>query len=523
MAPRTRRARGARQESPEEVASPEAPPTALETAELPDRTQDGIETVENEKDEGNQKEAGPESSESPTRSDNDQVAGQHRSPSPKPGHSPIYTTHPQSSSPPERSPLRSSPSPSQQLRAQSSSRTPRKSRSRSPVHLEPHAEPQFQSPERPKRLHYRHVADLPPSSHPFSTVKISPSGRLLAAGSSNGSIFIHNASTLALEHVLEGHLAGVSVIAWSSDGNILASGSDDKSIRLWNTVTGKPFRVPLVGHDNYVVSVAWTPKGNILVSGSFDEAVFLWDVRGRRIMKSLPAHSDPVYGVDVARDGTLICSCSSDGLIRIWDTATGQCLRTLVHEDNASVTSARFSPNGKFVLAWTLDSSIRLWDYGERRRCLKTYQGHKNEKFSLTGSFGVYGSRPPDAAKSPAEMNGYSDNEKGQKIDGEGVSRSRYIHPFAFIVSGSEDGSIFFWDVGSKEVLQCLDGHSGPVLGVDAHPTEPMVVSCGMDGRVKIWRDDGASESSNAGSGAENDVHMEDATDGVDQEIKLES
>lgn len=119
---------------------------------------------------------------------------------------------------------------------------------------------------------------------------------------------------MALEHVLEGHLAGVSVIAWSSDGKTLASGSDDKSIRLWSAVTGKPLREPLMGHHNYVVSLAWTPKGNILVSGSFDEAVFLWDVRGRRIMKSLPAHSDPVYGVDVVRDGTLVCSCSSDGL-----------------------------------------------------------------------------------------------------------------------------------------------------------------------------------------------------------------
>ncbi len=134
---------------------------------------------------------------------------------------------------------------------------------------------------------------------------------------------------------------------------------------------------------------------------------------------------------------------------RIWDTATGQCLRTLVHEDNAPVVSVRFSPNGKFVLAWTVDSCVRLWNYVEGR-CVKTYQGHQNQKYSIGGAFGVH------------------DDE-------------------AFIVSGSEDGSIVFWDVTSKNVLQRLEGHEGVVLGVDAHPKEHLLVSGGLDRTVRVW------------------------------------
>ena len=189
----------------------------------------------------------------------------------------------------------------------------------------------------------------------------------------------------------------------------------------------------------------------MLVSGSYDEAVFLWDIRSGRVMRSLPAHSDPVGGVDFVRDGTLIVSCAGDGLIRIWDTSTGQCLRTLVHEDNPPVSSVRFGPNGKFVLAWTLDSCLRLWNYVEGK-CVKTYQGHKNQKYSTSGAFGTY-------------------------ADGRA----------AFVVSGSEDGAIVMWDVSDKNVLQRLEGHQGCVLCVDTLPAANFMVSAGMDRTVRIW------------------------------------
>lgn len=76
---------------------------------------------------------------------------------------------------------------------------------------------------------------------------------------------------------------------------------------------------PLLGHHNYVYCLAFSPKGNILASGSYDEAVFLWDVRAGRLMRSLPAHSDPVSGIDFCCDGTLVVSCSTDGLMYVSD------------------------------------------------------------------------------------------------------------------------------------------------------------------------------------------------------------
>ncbi|RMZ83197.1 hypothetical protein DV738_g1302, partial [Chaetothyriales sp. CBS 135597] len=263
-------------------------------------------------------------------------------------------------------------------------------------------------------------------------------------------------SAFKLLRTLRAHLAGINALAWSPSGPpttyTLASASDDKSILFWSPLSSD-FPIspsPLTGHSNYVYSLAFSPKGNMLVSGSFDEAVFLWDVRSGRIMRQLPAHSDPVGGVDFIHDGTMMCSCSTDGLIRIWDAGTGQCLRTLVDEDRKGVTSVRWSPNGRYVLGWTLDSCVRLWDY-VGGRCVKTYMGHVNKDFSL----GEYG----------------------------------------FVVSGSENGDILAWDVSSKELLwRANAAHTDVVLSVDCGKTADRVrgllVSAGKDRDVRIWIED---------------------------------
>lgn len=206
----------------------------------------------------------------------------------------------------------------------------------------------------------------------------------------------------------------------------------------------------------------------MLVTGSYDEAVFLWDVRSARVMRQLPAHSDPVSGVDFVRDGTMVCSCASDGLIRIWDAGTGQCLKTLVDEDRKGVTSVRFSPNGRFVLAWTLDSCIRLWRYlgADGGGCVKTFQGHVNRSYSLSGTFGEYTCL---------------DEETGSmKVE-------------AFVVSGSEDGDVVVWDVNSKEILWRGVGHKDVVLSVDWAKTKDgkgMLASVGKDRQLRVWIED---------------------------------
>lgn len=122
--------------------------------------------------------------------------------------------------------------------------------------------------------------------------------------------------------------------------------------------------------------------------------------------------------------------------------------------------SVKFSPNGKYIMAWTLDSALRLWNYVDGR-CVKTYQGHVNKSYGICGSFGSY-----------YKYNGVYDEA-----------------PTAMVVSGSENGSIWFWDVGSKTVLQTINNaHEGVVFGVDVHPVSNVIVSCGEDKLIKVWK-----------------------------------
>lgn len=127
-------------------------------------------------------------------------------------------------------------------------------------------------------------------------------------------------------------------------------------------------------------------------------------------------------------------------------------------EDKPPCSSVKFSPNGKFVLAWSNDDSIRLWNYNEGR-CVKTYQGHVNLKYSIGGGFGTYGA------------------------DGR----------YAFVVSGSEDNTVVLWDVVSKEILGRLEGHDDVVLHAEAMRRAEdgvgMIVSCGLDKTIIVWEE----------------------------------
>lgn len=279
-----------------------------------------------------------------------------------------------------------------------------------------------------------------------------------------------------------GHSRGINDVVWNTTGSYIATASDDKTARLWDVETHVPL-IEFSGHTNFVFSVKFNPQSNLIVTGSFDETVKLWDVRTGECVSTLPAHSDPVTSVDFNRDGTLIASGSYDGLIRVWDTATGECLKTMYAEGNPPVSFLRFSPNGKFLLSNTLDSRLRMWQLAGDMNAQNAMKKHSNKGFGGRNT----------------ESGGKCLKCYGNGVSGETHSNTKFCAFSAFyvpqghghqcIVSGSEDGKVYVYNLQTRAVKQALSGHADAVLAVAAHDQLPLLASGGMsmDKTVRFW------------------------------------
>ena len=179
------------------------------------------------------------------------------------------------------------------------------------------------------------------------------------------------------EHLadLEGHSGNVSSVAFSRDGNLLASGSWDDTIRLWNPSTGGHLAT-FTGHGGDVNAVAFSPDGETLASGSDDDTIRLWDSDGR-VRATLSEHEDNVTSVVFSPDGSTLASGSVDGTIRLWNPITGDSLAVLEgHTDR--VSSVAFSVDGGTLASGSWDDTIRLWD-STTGEPLVTFSGHRGD------------------------------------------------------------------------------------------------------------------------------------------------
>ena len=299
------------------------------------------------------------------------------------------------------------------------------------------------------------------------SVAYSPDGQTLATGGGGGAIILWDVSDLETSKQLSQVNDGIesNSVAFSPNGQILASGGY-KTITLWDVSDPKAPRQlsqPVAGHTNEVNSVAFNPDGKLLASGSSDDTIILWDISQPEMPKKLGQTAARVYSlmansvnsIAFSPDGKTLASGSTDGTVILWDIGqpdTPKQIGNPLVGNNGIVYSVAFSPDGKKLASGGSNDTVILWDISQQETPIQIGQlaGHTSSVVSV--------------AFSP---------------DGENLA------------SGSWDDTIILWDVSQPETPKQLDqplaGHSQWVNSIAFSPDGLRLASGGSNNNVILW------------------------------------
>ncbi|WP_242064856.1 serine/threonine-protein kinase [Nostoc sp. FACHB-133] len=307
-------------------------------------------------------------------------------------------------------------------------------------------------------------------------------------------------------HTLTGHsgtLSSVNALAISPDSHTLASGGDDKNIKLWDLNTKKVL-ASLSGHSQAVKSVAFSPDGKILATASDDKTIKLWQVETLKEICTLLGHSHAVKSVAFSPDGQILASGSWDKTIKLWDVNTGREICTITGHQ-LQVNSVAFSPQGQLLASASYDRTIRLWQIPTRGRGagsreqrdmnsaeLKDYpQGAEDiSPFPLLPApcpfppapFPLIQNRPCYSLLSTLSGHAWAVLTVAFSPDGQ------------ILATGSDDNTIKLWEVNTGQLICTLVGHSWSVVAVAFTADGETLLSASCDKTVKLWRVSTAEE-----------------------------
>ena len=319
-----------------------------------------------------------------------------------------------------------------------------------------------------------------------NAVAFSPDGQTVASASDDRTIRLWEAASGTKKQVLEGHKARVNTVAFSPDGQTVASASEDGIIWLWEAASGAEKQV-LEGHQARVNAVAFSPDGQTVASASYDGTIRLWEAASGTEKQVLEGYKGWVNAVTFSPDGQTVASASEDGTVRLWEAASGTEKRVLEgHQD--SVNAVAFSPDGQTVVSASYDGTIRLWEAasGAEKQVLKGHQGWVNAvAFSpdrqTVASASEDGTIQLWEAASGLEkqvLKGHQDSVNAVAFSPDGQT---------VMSASSYDGTIRLWEATSGTEKQVLEGHQGLVKVVAFSPDGKTIASSSYDGTIQLW------------------------------------
>lgn len=305
---------------------------------------------------------------------------------------------------------------------------------------------------------------------------------------------VHVWDTTTGQHLaeLKGHDQAVTDAVFSPNGERLITTSLDSTARIWELATGK-FLPQQLQHDNWVIAAAFSPDGQLVATGSTDHTARIWETSSGKLLRSI-LHKQSVTGVTFFAANKTLLTTIEDNTSYIWDLESGEKIRHIPgnNQDNPNghrkrIYSARFSPDGMFVVTASADHTARVWA-AHTGQFIVALKGHTQKvidaRFSPDGTSIVTASNDETARVWDARsgqlqhlLKGHSEELTGAIFSADGKS----------IITSSKDYTAKVWDTETGQQLSELRGHRDWVNTAEFSPNGQLAVTASRDGTALVW------------------------------------
>ncbi|KAF7332967.1 YVTN repeat-like/Quino protein amine dehydrogenase [Mycena venus] len=336
-------------------------------------------------------------------------------------------------------------------------------------------------------------------THPDNTMSgivstlLSSDGRRLFCGLLRGNIRVLDVTTGKFRSTFNVESKSKLICAaLAADDHTLICGYRDGLIQLLDTNSQLPVALLLVGHDATIYAVAFSHNQQMVISGSEDNTIRVWSRAGVHQF-TFRGHAGAVYSVAFSPDDSRIASASADGTMKIWDSSTGSELFTCRHNRDENVCAVAFSHNGDWVATGSSHNNIRIWDYETGEQLISPLSLHRGPVLFL--SFApddrtlISGSRDSHIRIwSLVHLRRQPFVQPVHCAHTGTVQCVALSHDQQHFVSGSADASVIVWSsLDGSAVFPPLLGHKAEIVAVDISRDDKVLVSTSKDGEIYFW------------------------------------